>query len=122
MSAEQLVDSLFVAAGKAFQSEELTMDADGKQPENRFLHMGHPTRAWEFVAVSKSELTGSDEVRDRLAAELGTEVESLSAVTGQGLARLMGRVVPALDALPREELHPVKPFAEPAPAATNAPE
>ncbi len=52
MSAEQLVDSLFTAAGKLFESEELTMDADGKQPEDRFLHMGHPTRAWEFVAVS----------------------------------------------------------------------
>jgi GTP-binding protein len=56
----------------------------------------------EFVAISKSELTGSDEVRDRLAAAIGIEVDSISAVTGQGLAKLMGRVVAALDALPRE--------------------
>jgi GTP-binding protein len=57
----------------------------------------------EFVAVSKSELTGSDEVRDRLAGELGVEVESISAVTGQGLARLMAKVVAKLDELPREQ-------------------
>jgi len=56
----------------------------------------------EFVAVSKSELTGSDEVRDRLANELGLEVESISAVTGQGLAKLMARVVAKLDEMPRE--------------------
>ncbi len=56
----------------------------------------------EFVAISKSELTGSDEVRDRLATAIGIEVDSISAVTGQGLAKLMGRVVAALDALPRE--------------------
>jgi hypothetical protein len=52
MSAEQLVDSLFLAAGKSFESEELTMDADAKQSDDRFLHMGHPQRSWEFVAVS----------------------------------------------------------------------
>jgi hypothetical protein len=52
MSAEQLVDSLFLAAGKSFESEELTMDSDAKQDDDRFLHMGHPGRAWELVAVS----------------------------------------------------------------------
>src|SRR5204863_9211855 len=43
----------------------------------------------EIVAVSKAELTGSDEVRDRLQAELGRDVLLLSAVTGQGLERLV---------------------------------
>jgi GTPase len=56
----------------------------------------------EFVAVSKAELTGSADVRDRLAAELGIEVESISAVTGQGLAKLMSRVAARLDELPRQ--------------------
>jgi GTP-binding protein len=55
----------------------------------------------EFVAVSKAELTGSDEVRDRLASAIGVEVDAISAVTGQGLAKLVGRVSAALDALPR---------------------
>jgi GTPase len=75
----------------------------------------------EFVAVSKAELTGSDEVRDRLAAELGAEVEAISAVTGQGLAKLMAKVAARLDELPREPLNPPSDFAsappiEPAPA------
>jgi GTP-binding protein len=44
------------------------------------------------VAVSKAELTGSEEVRARLEKELGREVLAVSAVTGQGLARLVGAV------------------------------
>jgi GTP-binding protein len=67
----------------------------------------------EFVAVSKSELTGSDEVRERLAKELGLEVESISAVTGQGLARLMARVAAKLGELPREVPAPATFAAEP---------
>jgi GTPase len=56
----------------------------------------------EFVAVSKSELTNSDKVRDRLAKELGIEVDAISAVTGQGLAGLMTKVAATLDELRRE--------------------
>ena len=50
----------------------------------------------EIIAVSKSELTGSDEVRARLERELGCEVLGISAVTGQGLARLVGQVAEKL--------------------------
>jgi GTP-binding protein len=46
----------------------------------------------EVVAVSKSELTDSDEVRARLERDLGCPVLAISAVTGQGLAQLVGRV------------------------------
>lgn len=46
----------------------------------------------EVVAVSKCELTGSAEVRQRLEQELGREVLAVSAVTGQGLAQLVGAV------------------------------
>ncbi len=46
----------------------------------------------ELVCVSKAELTGADEVRDKLAAELGREVLLISAVTGQGLQTVVGRV------------------------------
>src|SRR6516162_4996861 len=56
----------------------------------------------EIVAVSKSELTGSDEVRRRLEEELGRPVLSLSAVTGQGLSDLVRGVVEQLNALPVE--------------------
>jgi GTP-binding protein len=56
----------------------------------------------EIVAVSKSELTGSEDVRRRLERELNREVLSISSVTGQGLANLVGAVVARLDA--KEEL------------------
>src|SRR6202043_2718638 len=46
----------------------------------------------EIVAVSKSELTGSDEVQKRLEQKLGRAVLGISAVTGQGLAHLVGAV------------------------------
>jgi GTP-binding protein len=50
----------------------------------------------EVVALSKAELTGSEEVRQRLERELGREVIGISAVTGQGLARLVNAVVQRL--------------------------
>lgn len=52
LTGEQLADSLFLAAGKTFESEELTMDADGKQADSRFGHLGIPLRSWELAAVS----------------------------------------------------------------------
>ncbi|MBW3652918.1 MAG: succinyl-diaminopimelate desuccinylase [Actinobacteria bacterium] len=50
----------------------------------------------EVVAVSKSELTGSGEVRERLQTELGHDVLGISAVTGQGLSQLVSRVAQLL--------------------------
>jgi GTP-binding protein len=50
----------------------------------------------EIVAVSKSELTGSAEVRERLERELGRPVLAVSAVTGQGLSHLVGAVAEEL--------------------------
>jgi GTP-binding protein len=74
----------------------------------------------EFVAVSKSELTGSDEVRDRIARELGVEVESISAVTGQGLAKLMSKVIAKLDELSRERPLAESDFTRPRPEPADA--
>jgi GTP-binding protein len=54
----------------------------------------------EVVAVSKAELTGSEEVRERLQRELGRPVLAISAVTGQGLSNLVRAVVEELQALP----------------------
>ena len=39
----------------------------------------------EIIAVSKAELPGAEEVRNRLAAETGLDVLLFSSVTGQGL-------------------------------------
>src|SRR5262249_60013865 len=57
----------------------------------------------EVVCVSKAELTGAEEVRDRLAADLGREVLLISAVTGQGLSVLVGRVAQMLAEIKRAE-------------------
>ncbi len=54
----------------------------------------------EVVAVSKSELTGADEVRQKMTAELGAPVLAISAVTGQGLSDLMRTVMECLQTLP----------------------
>src|SRR5262249_9597391 len=50
----------------------------------------------EVLAVSKAELTGSEAMRQRLERELQKPVLAISAVTGQGLARLVGAVSDAL--------------------------
>ena len=52
LTGDQLVDSLFLAVGKSFRTEELTMDGDGKQDESRFGHLGLPQRSWELATVS----------------------------------------------------------------------
>jgi len=53
----------------------------------------------ELIAVSKCELTGSHEVRSRLEQALGKRVLAISAVTGQGLAQLVGKVADSLATL-----------------------
>jgi GTP-binding protein len=60
----------------------------------------------EIVVVSKMDLTGAEEVRSGLERELGREVLGISAATGQGLSRLVGRIVQQLDAL--KETAPVQ--------------
>ena len=56
-----------------------------------------------MVCVSKAELTGADEVRDRLAAELGREVLLISSVTGQGLSQLVGQAAQLLAEIKQQE-------------------
>jgi GTP-binding protein len=46
----------------------------------------------EIVVVTKCELPGAAEVRQRLADELQRDVLLISAVTGQGLNRLTGAI------------------------------
>ncbi|HEX8203189.1 MAG TPA: DUF1553 domain-containing protein, partial [Isosphaeraceae bacterium] len=62
MSAEQLLDSLFAAAGKPFGAEELNLDPDGRRPPEEFLNLGVPRRAWQFASTSNE--------RDRPALSL----------------------------------------------------
>lgn len=50
----------------------------------------------EIIAVSKAELPGAEEVRQKLAEATGREVLLFSAVTGQGLDRLLQAAYAAL--------------------------
>jgi GTP-binding protein len=77
---------------------------DGSDPLHNYqvirreleLH-GHGLAAKpEIVAISKAELTGSEDVRRRLEESLGKEVLAISAVTGQGLSKLVGAVAESL--------------------------
>lgn len=52
MAAEQVVDSLFAAVGKSFNSEEMNMDVDGRRPVKEFNNLGTPARGWEFASLS----------------------------------------------------------------------
>jgi GTP-binding protein len=53
-------------------------------------------RRAEIAAVTKADLPGADEARQKLAAELGREVLLISAVTGQGLNELVGAIAKQL--------------------------
>jgi hypothetical protein len=62
MSAEQLVDSLFAAAGKPFDTELLCVDPEGRRPPTEMLNLGQPSRAWQFASTANE--------RDRPALSL----------------------------------------------------
>jgi hypothetical protein len=52
MTAEQLLDSLYMAAGKSFDAEMLTLDPEGRRPDDSFLNLGSPSRAWHLCSLS----------------------------------------------------------------------
>jgi len=51
MSAEQLLDSLFIASGKPFDVEPMNIDVDTSRPATLSLNLGLPTRAWQFAGL-----------------------------------------------------------------------
>ncbi len=52
MTAEQLLDSLFVAMGKQVDCEELTFDPECWMRKKNCINLGRPQRAWELVNLS----------------------------------------------------------------------
>ncbi len=74
---------------------------DGSDPVHNYhvvrreleLHSQALASKAEVIAVSKAELTGSEEVRARLERSLDRPVLAVSAVTGRGLSQLVGAVV-----------------------------
>jgi GTPase len=57
-------------------------------------------RRTEIVAVTKADLPGAEEVRQKMADELGRETLLISAVTGQGLNELVGAIAKQLQGEP----------------------
>lgn len=51
-TAEQVVDSLFLAAGKALDTEEVNLDVDGGRDVKSSITLGKPRRAWQFASTS----------------------------------------------------------------------
>lgn len=80
------------------------LPSDGSDPVANYhvvrreldLHSPELSRKPELIALSKAELTGSEEVRARLEQELGRPVLAISSATGQGLSQLVGAVVEQL--------------------------
>ena len=76
------------------------LPADGSNPVANYhtirreleLHSRQLAQIPEIVAISKSELTGSDQIRAELTEAIGREVLGISAVTGQGLAQLVNAI------------------------------
>ncbi len=52
LSAEQIVDSLFVSCGAQMDTEELTFVHDGVHPMNKRLTLGKPSRAWMLASLN----------------------------------------------------------------------
>jgi hypothetical protein len=52
MTAEQVVDSLFVACGKPFDAGPMNVDIDSSREHTQSLNLGDPTRAWMFASLS----------------------------------------------------------------------
>jgi hypothetical protein len=76
MTAEQLVDSLFAAAGKDLNAEQLTLDPEGRRPADTFLNLGTPRRAWELTSLSNE--------RDRPALALPMAQSIVDALVAFG--------------------------------------
>ncbi len=52
MSAEQLIDSLFVASGKPLDAGQICIDIDTARNYTSSLNLGVATRAWHFTSLS----------------------------------------------------------------------
>ncbi|HUR57294.1 MAG TPA: DUF1553 domain-containing protein [Opitutaceae bacterium] len=52
LTAEQVVDSLYAAAGQPMQTEELLLDLSAQRGIDTFVSMGVPRRAWMFTSLS----------------------------------------------------------------------
>ena len=61
----------------------------------------------ELLVVTKMDVTGAEESRARIAAELEREVPAISAVTGQGIPQLLHRIIELLADQPEPKTEPL---------------
>jgi hypothetical protein len=52
LDAEQVVDSVFAAAGKPMRTEEASLDIDGTRDLKNSISLGQPRRAWMLTSTS----------------------------------------------------------------------
>jgi hypothetical protein len=76
LSAEQVVDSLFLVAGKPLDTEPLTLDPEGRKGFENYLNLGVPRRAWEFTSLSNE--------RDRPGLSLPVAQSIIDVLTAFG--------------------------------------
>ena len=76
MTAEQIVDSLHLAAGKTFDCESLNLNPAGDRSASQFLEMGKPARSWQMTALSNE--------RDRPALALPIAQSVADMLTAYG--------------------------------------
>jgi hypothetical protein len=76
LTAEQIVDSLHLAAGKTFDCESLNLNPAGDRSASQFLEMGRPARSWQMTALSNE--------RDRPALALPIAQSVADMLTAYG--------------------------------------
>ena len=52
LAAEQVVDGLFAASGRAMRLEEVSLDIDGVRDQGNSISLGNPNRAWMLTSTS----------------------------------------------------------------------
>jgi len=67
------------------------------------LHGSKTEEKPEVIAISKSELTGPEDIRKALEASLGKTVLAISAVTGEGLSLLVQAITKELNKIKNPE-------------------
>jgi GTP-binding protein len=88
-----------------------SVPADGSDPVQNYRMIRHELAQYspalaerpELVVVTKMDLTGADEARDRIARELGRDVLAISAVTGKGIPALIHAIQERLPQRAEEE-------------------
>jgi len=92
MTAEELVDSLHLSAGKRFLCEPMNLNPAGDRPPTQFLDLGTPERTWQMTALSNE--------RDRPALALPMAQSLIDMMTTFGWRQSRQNATTARDDAP----------------------